>query len=59
MYDKERDLFGAFAAKRLSRRELFERTGKLGDAARTGLLDALRRLAAGVALPPAPATPPA
>ena len=36
-----------------------ERTGKLGDAARTGLLDALRRLAAGVALPPAPATPPA
>ena len=30
MHDKEKDLFGAFTAKKLSRRELFDRTAKLG-----------------------------
>ena len=30
MYDKEKDLFAAFAARRISRRELLDRAGKLG-----------------------------
>ncbi len=30
MYDKEKDLFAAFAARRMSRRELLDRTGRLG-----------------------------
>ena len=39
MYDNERALFQAFAAGKLSRRELIAATGKLGlGAAATGML---------------------
>jgi multiple sugar transport system substrate-binding protein len=42
MHDKEKDLIAAYAAKKLSRRELFEGTAKLGlgAAATTGLMGA-------------------
>ena len=39
MYDKEKGLFDAFVAKKLSRRELFKTTGKAGlSASAAGIL---------------------